>query len=86
MSHSTTASSTSSQVVFAGANIHEISGCNFQLFNGPVTFIQESKPKKRRVVIEDDDIEWLILNTATHSFLATKSHVEQKIGSTFTMI
>jgi len=53
MSHSTTAASTSSQAIYGGANIHEISGCNFQFFHGPVTFIQE----KRRVVIENVDIE-----------------------------
>ena len=39
--------------VFPGANISSISGCQFQIFNGPVKLIQQGK--KRRYVIEGDD-------------------------------
>ena len=39
--------------VFPGANISSISGCQFEVFNGPVKLIQQGK--KRRYVIESDD-------------------------------
>ena len=47
-------SDVTSRAVFAGANISSISGCQFQIFNGPVKIIQESH-KRRRFVIESDD-------------------------------
>ena len=43
----------SSNGVFPGANISSISGCHFQIFNGPVKIIQQGK--KRRYVLESDD-------------------------------
>lgn len=43
-----------SRAVFAGANISSISGCQFQIFNGPVKIIQGAQ-KRRRAVIESDD-------------------------------
>jgi len=39
--------------VFPGANISSISGCQFQVFNGPVKLIQQGK--KGRYVTESDD-------------------------------
>ena len=45
------ASDISSRAVFAGANISSITGCQFQIFTGPVKIIHESH-KRRRVVIE----------------------------------
>jgi len=42
------------RAVFAGANISSISGCQFQIFNGPVKIIQGTE-KRRRAVIESDD-------------------------------
>ena len=39
--------------VFPGANISSISGCQFQVFTGPVKLIQQGK--KRRYVVESDD-------------------------------
>lgn len=42
-----------SQAVFAGASISSISGCQFQIFNGPVKIFQEKK--RRRLVIESDE-------------------------------
>jgi len=47
-------SDANSRAVFAGANISSISGCQFQIFNGPIKVIQESH-KRRRFVIESDD-------------------------------
>jgi len=47
-------SDVNSRAVFAGANISSVSGCQFQIFNGPVKIIQESH-KRRRFVIESDD-------------------------------
>ena len=47
-------SDVNSRAVFAGANINSISGCQFQIFNGPVKIIQDSN-KRRRFVIESDD-------------------------------
>ena len=47
-------SDVNSRAVFAGANINSISGCQFQIFNGPVKIIQDSH-KRRRFVIESDD-------------------------------
>ena len=43
-----------SRAVFAGANISSISGCQFQIFNGPVKIVHESN-KRRRFVIESDE-------------------------------
>ena len=34
--------------VFPGANISSISGCHFQIFNGPVKLIQQGKKQERR--------------------------------------
>ena len=45
--------SAASNGVFPGANISSISGCHFQIFNGPAKLIQQEK--KRRYVIEIDD-------------------------------
>ena len=47
-------SDVNSRAVFARANINSISGCQFQIFNGPVKIIQDSH-KRRRFVIESDD-------------------------------
>ena len=48
-------SSTSS--VFTGANIGSISGCTFQMFHGNVKIVQNER--KRRIVIENDEDDWL---------------------------
>ena len=40
--------------VFAEANISIITGCNFQIFNGPVKIFQGSQ-KKQRFVMESED-------------------------------
>lgn len=41
--------------IFSGASINEITGCQFQIFKGPVKIMQPSIKKKRRYVIESDD-------------------------------
>ena len=41
--------------IFPGANISSITNCQFQIFNGPVKFINQGA--KRRYVIESDDEE-----------------------------
>ena len=39
--------------IFSGANISSISGCQFQIFKGPVKMIQQGN--KRRYIIDSDD-------------------------------
>ena len=41
--------------VFVGANISKISGCQFQIFNGPVNFVYK---RRRFHVIETDEEDW----------------------------
>ena len=61
--------------VFAGANIGSISGCTFQIFHGNVKFVQTEK--KRRLVIESDDDDWLstFLLTRGQLFLLCKLYI-----------
>ena len=46
------ASDVNSRAVFAGANISSISGCQFQIFNGPVNFVLK---RRRFHIIESDE-------------------------------
>ena len=43
----------SHEALFGGANISNISSCQFQVFNGPVNIIEA--PRKKRRIIESDD-------------------------------
>ena len=47
-----------SRAVFVGANISRVSGCQFQISNGPVKIIQETQIR-RRAVIESDDYHFV---------------------------
>ena len=60
---------------FAEANIGSISGCTFQIFHGKVKFVQTKK--KRRLVIESDDDDWLstFLLTRSQFFLLCKIYI-----------
>ena len=42
-----------SQGIFGGSSIGSVSGCTFQVFNGPVKIIYQ--PNKRRMIIESED-------------------------------
>lgn len=46
---------TNSQAVFAGANISSISGCQFQIFNGPVKILHEGSRKRLRIESDEED-------------------------------
>ena len=44
--------------LFAGSNVQTVSSCSFQVYQGPVTIVQETKPpKRRRITIESDEDE-----------------------------
>ena len=59
--------------VFPGANISTISGCQFQIFNGPMKLIQQGK--KRRYVIESDDWRRLTFIANVTENTASSPHV-----------
>ena len=82
ISQSKTAASTSSQAVFASANTHEISGCNFQFFRRPDTYIHESiKRKKNRVVIEVTDFKPCHAHNFSHKMLRGSENVKVLLTS-----
>jgi hypothetical protein len=48
--------------LFAGSNVHTISGCSFHIYRGPVTIqqnndVEEARKasKRRRIVIDSDE-------------------------------
>ena len=47
--------------LFAGSNVHTISGCSFHIYRGPVTIQQNKeetrKPSKRRRLVIDSDVD-----------------------------
>ena len=51
-----------SQGIFGGSSIGSVSGCTFQVFNGPVKIIHQAN--KRRIIIESDDEDWTIVNVS----------------------
>ena len=53
-------SDVNSRAVFAGANITNISGCQLQIFNGPVKVIHESNKRRRFVIESEEEQDWLI--------------------------
>ncbi len=46
---------TNNQAIFAGANISSVSGCQFQIFNGPVKILHESRKRPLRIESDDED-------------------------------
>ncbi len=52
---------TNNQAIFAGANISSVSGCQFQIFNGPVKILHESRKRPLRIESDDEELYSFIL-------------------------
>ena len=82
-------SDVNSRAVFAGANINNISGCQLQIFNGPVKFIHESNKRRRFVIESEEQEDWLIDCGACvplHVFSFTETPFEALLIEVWTLI